>query len=586
MFRWYEMSQVCYAYLSDVTEGDDLVGEGSSFRRARWFSRGWTLQELIAPGLLKFYDSTWGFLGTRYALRRTISEVTGVDERVLVVSALNVRRALRSVSVAHKMSWAAGRSTSRPEDLAYCLLGIFEVNMPMLYGEGARAFARLQEEIIKNSHDQTILAWGYRRPIPKLWGASQALAKSPADFTGCSELLSRGADMSDDLFCLTQHGLQLHLPMIDVHGNGELLYCILNCTSQDLVDNDPPRLLALPLLRIEVLDPITRSRTSHYIRLTLEVPLLLPSSSLQATRRTVHIPRVQIQDTPTRWRLPMRLAIEDLPPTCYIAGIYPPYNVSNSLMQLTQNGAAEDYILIHFAARQKGAPGFIFIVKFSPSTAEPYATTHTMLKDTSITPQLPTLAMPVLPPQVEFAGNNVREIVHEVVLEAIGLGDECLDDDAELASLGIDSLASLTIMGLLNEKTGLSVNSDVLDGCTSLREVARNLALLARSASIASAGEEAMGMRGSRHRGLYQVEARNPLFCLMGVPEDTSLLEVLQQCRESDNSLEFECPKPQTIAQDGDYQEVGLTLTHGWLCLNISWGDTRGRDGSLRVQMA
>ncbi|KAK9778662.1 putative Carrier domain-containing protein [Seiridium cardinale] len=158
MFRWYKMPQMCYAYLVDVRAEDDPKAVESSFRRLNWFKRGWTLQELIAPVLVRFVDMSWNPIGTRYGLRETISEITGIKQAVLVGAAFGARQAMRAASMAQRMSWAAFRSTSRVEDMAYSLLGIFEINVPLIYGEGNRAFQRLQEEIIKISDDQTILA--------------------------------------------------------------------------------------------------------------------------------------------------------------------------------------------------------------------------------------------------------------------------------------------------------------------------------------------------------------------------------------------------------------------------------------------
>jgi hypothetical protein len=147
MFRWYKNAQVCYVYLSDVTVETE-------FHSSRWFTRGWTLQELIAPSNITFYDKDWDDVGTKQELGNYISDITGIDLGVLRGQDLEL------VSAAKKMSWAALRQTTRTEDVAYCLLGIFDVNMPLLYGEGKKAFIRLQEEIMKVSSDQSLFAWG------------------------------------------------------------------------------------------------------------------------------------------------------------------------------------------------------------------------------------------------------------------------------------------------------------------------------------------------------------------------------------------------------------------------------------------
>ncbi|ROW10296.1 hypothetical protein VMCG_02053 [Cytospora schulzeri] len=157
MFRWYERCELCIAYLVDVAPtGDDPEGFGSS----RWFTRGWTLQELLAPHEVDFFSSDWTPIGTRGKLAGPISRITGVDEVYLVTTKRGSRFSLlKQASVAERMSWAARRITTREEDIAYCLLGIFGVNMPLIYGEGMNAFIRLQEEILKNCFDPTLLSW-------------------------------------------------------------------------------------------------------------------------------------------------------------------------------------------------------------------------------------------------------------------------------------------------------------------------------------------------------------------------------------------------------------------------------------------
>jgi hypothetical protein len=122
------------------------------FVKARWFTRGWTLQELIAPHNLIFFSHDWVKIGTKSMARLAmlIAECTGVPERVLESGDFSDN------SLAQRMSWAAFRSTTRIEDMAYCLMGLFEIHMPMLYGEGELAFIRLQEEIIKRSDDMSI----------------------------------------------------------------------------------------------------------------------------------------------------------------------------------------------------------------------------------------------------------------------------------------------------------------------------------------------------------------------------------------------------------------------------------------------
>ena len=155
MFRYYARAEICYAYLRDVPGGDGLHNADSAFRNSRWYTRGWTLQELIAPALLVFLSDDWQILGTKGDLAPLVEEITRIPAAVL-----RLETALDDVSVAKRMSWAAERQTTRLEDEAYCLMGTFGVNMPTLYGEGRRAFRRLQEEVMKLTTDTSLFVWG------------------------------------------------------------------------------------------------------------------------------------------------------------------------------------------------------------------------------------------------------------------------------------------------------------------------------------------------------------------------------------------------------------------------------------------
>ncbi|KAI0759962.1 heterokaryon incompatibility protein-domain-containing protein, partial [Trametes elegans] len=154
-FKLYARAAMCYAYLADVPPGADAHAPRSAFRRSRWFRRAWTLQELIAPHSVIFLAADWSAIGAKRTLAALIEAVTGVDRAVLTH-----KRALADVSVARRMSWAARRRATREEDLAYALMGVFDVYMTPIYGEGAHAFVRLQEAIVRRSPDQSVFAWG------------------------------------------------------------------------------------------------------------------------------------------------------------------------------------------------------------------------------------------------------------------------------------------------------------------------------------------------------------------------------------------------------------------------------------------
>jgi hypothetical protein len=145
MFRWYQEADLCYVFLADLTMHD--------YQNCRWFTRGWTLQELLAPVCVVFLDHSWSVRGTQHTLASQIEESCGL-------SAGDIKEfRADSASVARRMSWAAKRHTTRTEDQAYSLLGIFGIYMPLLYGEGQNAFKRLQQEILKVSSDETIYLW-------------------------------------------------------------------------------------------------------------------------------------------------------------------------------------------------------------------------------------------------------------------------------------------------------------------------------------------------------------------------------------------------------------------------------------------
>lgn len=185
MYKWYKKAAICYVYLVDVSWeiGNTDLHQASmeGFRQSSWFTRGWTLQELLAPRIVWFFDHDWRYIGSKDSLAHEISDITGIDTEYLQPHTAEVERkqpCTRSSdcrghlpyskykltgrwepSVATKMSWASKRQTSRIEDTAYCLLGLFHVNMRLLYGEGSKAFMRLQHEIMKNTSDDSIYAW-------------------------------------------------------------------------------------------------------------------------------------------------------------------------------------------------------------------------------------------------------------------------------------------------------------------------------------------------------------------------------------------------------------------------------------------
>ncbi|KAL6248536.1 hypothetical protein RBB50_004791 [Rhinocladiella similis] len=221
MYAWYKNSKVCLAYLSDVPGGEPATAT-SKFGRSLWFTRGWTLQELIAPEIVEFYASDWSYCGTREDLKEVIARITRIPRGVLANG--NLER----YSIARRMSWASDRRTTRVEDTAYCLLGIFNVNMPMIYGEGQKAFRRLQEEIIKRSDDQSIFAWTMVEDTPGL------LANSPTNFKDCNDVYrvpNWATPVKRQHYAFTNMGLKIRMPL--VIWSLDIYIGVLNCAKQD-----------------------------------------------------------------------------------------------------------------------------------------------------------------------------------------------------------------------------------------------------------------------------------------------------------------------------------------------------------------
>lgn len=156
MFRWYQTAVRCYVYLSDVSvsastrsESGAQPGWFSSFRHSRWFKRGWTLQELLGTKFVDFFSVEGEKLGDRTYFKHELHEITGIPVQVLEGQKLS------DFSIEERLSWAEGRETKREEDAAYSLLGIFDIYMPLIYGEGRRrAFRRLLKEVRDLLHDK------------------------------------------------------------------------------------------------------------------------------------------------------------------------------------------------------------------------------------------------------------------------------------------------------------------------------------------------------------------------------------------------------------------------------------------------
>jgi hypothetical protein len=227
MFRWYKRANVCYVYLSDLSDDQlqhkDSRAVYSELQACRWFSRGWTLQELIAPNNLLFYSNTWKLVGSKGDLLEPITNITRVDPLVLTN-----RCELNELSVAKRLSWAAHRHTRRIEDQAYCLLGLLDVNIPLIYGEGEKAFLRLQDELLKLSADPSLFVW-FRGTD------SGILAPSPRNFHSCGKIVRVRVVQISHSWEMTHRGLRMSLPMLPLSQRGldATFLGILACRMED-----------------------------------------------------------------------------------------------------------------------------------------------------------------------------------------------------------------------------------------------------------------------------------------------------------------------------------------------------------------
>lgn len=249
MFKWYQNSTFCIAYLNDfegIGLGAGSVGGGKggskskvdfeleseppaysevdqtfsleNLGRCQWFSSSWTLQHLIAPRYVQFYDSQWRFYKERHEFTAEISQITNIPTDALRGVPYN----WYNYSVAEIMSWASRRQTTRVEDLSYSLFGLFDIHLPLVYGEGDKAFRRLQEEIIRNRADLSILAWQSDIPDSQLLPRERirgVLARSPSEFRQAGNIQASPFGKTPD-FKLTNKGFRMKAELVPFRGVG------------------------------------------------------------------------------------------------------------------------------------------------------------------------------------------------------------------------------------------------------------------------------------------------------------------------------------------------------------------------------
>ena len=241
MYSYYATAQKCYAFLADVGSSET---DRDCLSQARWWLRGWTLQELLAPAYVQFFSSDWTSLGTKDELCHEIAQITGIDSEYL-----NGSVPVQDASIAQRMFWASKRRTTREEDQAYSLIGLFDVNMTMLYGEGSRrAFLRLQEEIMRINEDQTIFAWVKEAPEKDSGEKYHGLlADSPADFRSTGATVAYTAQSDQTPSFMSARGLRLTLPM--TKRNDGVFVAAMQCPVPDRGFND---WLAVYLVKLDI----------------------------------------------------------------------------------------------------------------------------------------------------------------------------------------------------------------------------------------------------------------------------------------------------------------------------------------------
>ncbi|EXL70116.1 hypothetical protein FOPG_14011 [Fusarium oxysporum f. sp. conglutinans race 2 54008] len=254
MFRWYRRSAVCYVYLEDVPAMtlDECTKADSAFRNARWFTRGWTLQELIAPPNVSFFSSNWTLIATKSELAPCITEITGIPWSCLLKGRLSKAHPLRRYSVAQRMAWASSRSTTRIEDQAYSLLGLFDISMPLVYGEGFEAFTRLLGEIIHKYADHSFFA-SRLQYVDFLPRSPWEFSDSQSVVVSSSPQLQRHYTPGDHSysFHLTNTGLQITLPIVPTLVP-HFVFGVLDCWDIESTSTTTTRYVSriwIPLLR-------------------------------------------------------------------------------------------------------------------------------------------------------------------------------------------------------------------------------------------------------------------------------------------------------------------------------------------------
>ncbi|KAI1747211.1 heterokaryon incompatibility protein-domain-containing protein [Xylaria castorea] len=242
MFKWYREARLCITYLADVRRDTGLsITSTKIFKRtyndepSEWSFRGWTLQELLAPQDMQFFDMNWTHM----------ARITGIKAQYLTGA-----EHFSEACIAAKMSWISHRTTTEEEDMAYSMVGIFGVTMTPQYGEGRGAFMRLQEILLTTYlFDESLFAWkmpepnaGEKHGIRKdRWapGERGLLASSPEWFGGCGDIETIAEQTGARTFVMTPQGLRAPIRRQLYNGEMKTLDGMFGCLWITIVGSIP-----------------------------------------------------------------------------------------------------------------------------------------------------------------------------------------------------------------------------------------------------------------------------------------------------------------------------------------------------------
>jgi ankyrin repeat protein len=374
MFQWYRRASICYTYLSDVSADDNPRNPRSKFFSSRWFERGWTLQELLAPEKLCFYNSEWCYLGTKRELSTIIEKITGIPRLFI----LGIAK-LCDASVAQRMSWAAKRVTKRKEDNAYCLLGIFDVMMPMIYGEGGQAFSRLQQEIMRETRDDSILAWGLNLTGPTPSNSTEVisggvLAAAPSDFVNCGHIVSREHyNTPINSFEISGGSLQVHLPLFTTSA-GET-FGLLKCGP----GHNAEQVVGIPLNIV-----MSREPFDEYVRPLGCYSVLLPKVTSGVLTKLIHIRKERHSKALAEFNRQYWFYVEESVETdLELIDVEPRarWHKDNAMIATAteSDGNVIQRTSTRFRHRKEGSSDFVVVLEFEVQKSQMQARCHVMI---------------------------------------------------------------------------------------------------------------------------------------------------------------------------------------------------------------